>query len=97
MRVALHHDLAGQALKQTFECRKELHNVVMSRLNQPRLPDQTGMGAFFAKLNFEDCDKTLGLASSVLKEGSLTDQVALERLAGIDNMWTLKGEHQSKH
>lgn len=87
------HDLAVQALKRTLECRKELHNVVMRRLNQPGLTDQTGMRAFFAKLNFEDCDKALGLASTVLKNGSRRDQVALERLAWIENMWTLKGKH----
>ena len=80
------HDLAIKALKRTFKCREELHNVIMSRLNQPDLTDRTGMGAFFAKMNFEDCDKALRLAYFVLEDGSLTDQIALERLAGIEAM-----------
>lgn len=87
------HDSAIQTLKRTFKCRKEFHNEIMSRLNQLDLTDRTGMGVFFAKMNFDDCDKALRFAYSVLKDGFLTDQVALKRLAGIEDMWILQREH----
>lgn len=88
------HESVLKALKRTFECRKELHDTVMSRLNQPHLTDRTGMGPFFAKMYFEGCDKGLRLAYSVLEKTTPTEEVAiLEHLAGIENGWTLKGEH----
>jgi hypothetical protein len=82
------HDLALQALQRTFECRKALHDTVMNRLNQPNLTDRTGMGAFFAKMSFEDCDKDLCLIYSIL--GSVTskgDLATLEILVDIETKW----------
>jgi hypothetical protein len=82
------HDLALQALQRTFECRKTLHDTVMNRLNQPNLTDRTGMGAFFAKMSFEDCDKDLRLIYSIL--GSATskgDLATLESLVDLETKW----------
>jgi hypothetical protein len=88
------HDLVLKALKRTFECRKELHDTVMSRLNQPNVTDRTGMGPFFAKTCFEDCDNELHLAYSVLGDATSTDEVAiLKRLAEVETEWVLKREH----
>jgi len=90
---AVTHDSVLQSLKRTFECRKELHDTVMGRLTQPNLTDQSGLGPFFAKMYFEDCDKNLRLAYSVLGNKVSTDDVAtLDRLAGIETGWTFKKE-----
>jgi hypothetical protein len=88
------HDSVLQALKWTFECWKELHDTVMGRLNQPDLTDRTGLGAVFAKMYFEDCDKVLRLAYLVLGNAvSANDVVTLDRLAGIETGWTFRAEH----
>jgi hypothetical protein len=79
------HDSVFQSLKLIFECRKKLHETVMSRLNQPNLTNQTGMKAFFAKIYFEDCDKNLRLIYSVLKRFTSSDNlIVLKRLIGIE-------------
>lgn len=82
--------IAVQALKSTFHCRKVIHDEVMDRLNQPELTDRTGMGPFFAKMHFEDCDKSLRLACSVLQYGASEDFVeSLDHLIHVENAWNL--------
>lgn len=82
--------VAVQALKSTFDCRKAIHDEVMDRLNQPGLTDRTGLGPFFAKMHFEDCDKSLRLACSILRHGTSEDLVAsLDHLIHVENAWTL--------
>jgi hypothetical protein len=79
---------AVQALKSTFHCRKAIHNEVMDRLNQPELTDRTGMGPFFAKMHFEDCDKSLRLVYSVLQHCASEDCAeSLDHLIYIENAW----------
>ncbi|RYP14654.1 hypothetical protein DL765_006220 [Monosporascus sp. GIB2] len=81
---------AVQALKSTLHCRKVIHEEVMDRLNQPELTDRTGMGPFFAKMHFEGCDKSLGLACSVLQHGTPEELVeTLDHLIYIENAWNL--------
>lgn len=83
------HDLVLQALQQTLECRKALHNTVMNRLNQPNLTDRTGMGPFLTKMSMEDCDKDLRIIYSMLDSAtSKGDLAALESLVDIENEWT---------
>jgi hypothetical protein len=79
---------AVQALKSTFHCRKAIHNKVMDRLNQPELTDRTGMGPFFAKMHFKDCDKSLRLVCSVLQHGTSEDFAeSLDHLIRVENAW----------
>ncbi|MCJ1438071.1 hypothetical protein MMC27_007458 [Xylographa pallens] len=79
---------AVQALKSTFDCRKVIHDEVMDKLNQPELTDRTGMGPFFAKMHFEDCDQSLRLACSVLQHGASEDFVgSLDHLIHVENAW----------
>jgi hypothetical protein len=79
---------AVQALKSTFNCRKVIHDEVMDRLNQPEVTDRTGMGPFFAKMHFEDCDKSLRLACSVLQNGASEDFLgSLDHLINVENNW----------
>jgi hypothetical protein len=85
------HDLALQALQRTFECRKALHDTVMNRLNQPNLTDRTGLGAFFAKMSFEDCDKDLRLIYSIIGSAAPKDDLAtLESLVDIETKWKFR-------
>lgn len=81
-------DTAVQALKSTFHCREAIHNEVMDRLNQPELTDRTGMGPFFAKMHFEDCDKSLRLVCLVLQHGASEDFAeSLDHLICVENAW----------
>ena len=82
-------DTAVQALKSMFDCRKVIHDEVMDRLNQPGLTDRTGMGAFFAKMHFEDCDKSLRLACFVLQNGASEDFLgSLDHLISVEKNWS---------
>ena len=60
----------------------------MDRLNRPDLTDRTGMGPFFAKMLFEDCDKSLRLACSILQHGTSEDFIGdLDHLVQMENAW----------
>lgn len=88
------HDSALEALKRTLECREELHGKVMGRLSQPNLTDRTGLGPFFAKMYFEDCDKSLRFAYLVLGGTTAAESLGtLDRLAKKESEWKFKGEH----
>lgn len=81
-------DTAVQALKSMFNCRKVIHDEAMDRLNQSELTDRISMGPFFAKMHFEDCDKSLRLACSVLQQGASEDFVgSLDHLIHVENSW----------
>jgi hypothetical protein len=80
------------ALKSTLDWRKVMHDEVMYRLNQPELTDRTGMGPFFAKMYFQDCDKSLRLVCSVLQNGTSEEFIgSLDRMIRVENGWSLSG------
>jgi hypothetical protein len=92
----LGRDTALYAVKRTLECRKELHNTVMGRLNQPDLTDQTGLGAFFAKIYFADCDLGLRQVYSLLHDSNLKNDIdLLEALVSVEDQWSRDKEHLS--
>lgn len=78
-----------QTLKLTFNCRKATHDEVMYRLNQSELTDRTGLGPFFAKMHFEECDNSLRLACTVLQHGASEDFVESLDHIRFENAWTL--------
>ena len=84
---------AVQALKSTFDCRKVIHEVVMDRLNQPKVTDRTVMGPFFAKMHFEDCDKSLRLACFFLQKGASEEYLGiLDHLISVEHNWNLSDD-----
>ncbi|KAK0701129.1 hypothetical protein B0T21DRAFT_379239 [Apiosordaria backusii] len=77
-----------QALQSTFECRKTVHNEVMRRLNRPEVDDRTGLGPFFAKMSFKECDKSLRLACLALQHIASEDLAgSLDRMVRIEDAW----------
>jgi hypothetical protein len=69
-----------------------MHDEVMYRLNQPELTDRIGMGPFFAKMHFKDCDKSIRLACSVLQKGISEDFIgSLDRVIHVENDWSFSG------
>jgi hypothetical protein len=79
---------AVQALKSTLDCRKAIHEEVMDRLNHPQVTDRSGIGPFLAKMYFQDCDKSLRLACSVLQNDASEDFVgSLDHLISVETAW----------
>ncbi|KAK3950190.1 hypothetical protein QBC32DRAFT_376875 [Pseudoneurospora amorphoporcata] len=78
-------DAAFEALKSTLDCRKAIHDDI--------LQTEAGLGPFFAKLTLAECNESLRLACSILRNDASEDLLrSLNEMIQVEDAWAVHSQ-----